>query len=91
MSDAEIRLNLISMPCWTYKEIMAYTNTNSKTTAIKIKNRATNLFGGKVPYGSQYVKTDSVLQLFGSSREEELKLLKELLNEEELQKVNPNR
>ena len=70
---------------------MQYADITSKTTAIKVKNRATKLFGGEVPYGSQYVKTDSVLRLLGSSREEELRLLKELLNEEELQKISLDR
>ena len=58
--EVKKRIELVAMPCWTYKEIMQYADIDSKTTAIKIKNRATNLFGGKVPYGSQYVKTDSV-------------------------------
>lgn len=81
--------SLLSMPCWTYKEIMLYdTKIKSKATAIKVKNRAIKEFDGSVSYGTQYVKTDSVLSLYGTNREKELNLLKELVNEEELHKTN---
>ena len=65
------------MPVWTYHEIMQYfPHANSKTTAIKIKQRAIKEYQGSVSYGTEYVKTDSVLALIGTSREKELSILK---------------
>ena len=81
MEKVKRKLDLITMPCWTYKEIMEYTGTASKTTAIKIKNRAIKLYGGEVAYGTQYVSTNSVLMLMGTTRERELELLKGAFNE----------
>ena len=66
---------LLETPAWTYKEIMDYFGVKSKTTAIRIKNRAINEKDGAVPYGTKYVKADSVLALFGTSREAEKALL----------------
>ena len=75
--------DLILMPCWTYREIMEYFGIKSKTTAIKIKNRAIKDQFGSVPYGSQFVKTDSVLALYGTSREREIRLYEKRLCEED--------
>ena len=66
------RAELLSMPTWTYREIMLYLGVKSKTTAIRIKARAIKENGGGVPFGSKYVKTDSVLALYGTSRKQEL-------------------
>ena len=66
------RAELLSMPTWTYREIMLFTGVKSKTTAIRIKDRAISENGGAVPFGSKYVKTDSVLALYGTSRKQEL-------------------
>lgn len=71
--------DLLSMSVWTYREIMKYnTKIRSKTTAIKIKNMAVKEFDGAVPYGSKYVKTDSVLNCFGTTREKEIERLRQL-------------
>lgn len=67
---------LLLKPVWDYKDIMLYTNVKSKTTALAIKKKAQKYFNGFVPYGTQYVKSDSVLAIYGTSREKELKLVK---------------
>ena len=90
MEKVKRKLDLITMPCWTYKEIMEYTGVCSKTTAIKIKKRAVRMFGGEVPYGDQYIATEAVLLLLGTTRKTEITLLKEALNEEELQQADIN-
>lgn len=65
------------MPAWTYHEIKEYfSNIKSKTTAIRIKQRAIKEMNGAVPYGTEYVKTDSVLALYGTTREKELSIIK---------------
>ena len=70
---------LLSRFVWTYHEIMDYfPHVKSKTTAIRIKKRAIQEYNGSVPYGTEYVKTDSVLALFGTSREQELKIINEV-------------
>ena len=66
------KIELLQMPTWTYREIMLYVGVKSKTTAIRIKDRAIKENGGGVPFGSKYVKTDSVLALYGTSRKQEL-------------------
>lgn len=66
------KADLLNMPAWTYREIMLYTGVKSKTTAIRIKDRAIRENGGSVPFGTKYVKTDSVLALYGTSRKQEL-------------------
>ena len=72
-----MKKDLLYKPVWTYKDIMEWTNVKSKTTALEIKKRAQKDFDGFVPYGSQYVKSDSVLAIFGTSRKQELDLIKE--------------
>ncbi len=68
--------DLLLKPVWDYKDIMLYTNVKSKTTALAIKKKAQKCFNGFVPYGTKYVKSDSVLAIYGTSREKELKLVK---------------
>ena len=88
MESVVNRINLIVQPVWTYKEIMQFDNTiKSPATAIKLKERAIKEKNGTTPYGTKYVKTDSVLALYGTSREEEIKVLRGLLNEKELQEI----
>lgn len=78
------RINLLKKPVWTYKDIIAFDEEiKSPATAIKVKNRAIKEHNGGVLYGTQYVKTDSVLALYGTSRENEIQLLKELINAKE--------
>ena len=67
---------LLFKPVWDYKDIMEWTGVKSKTTAISIKKTAQSKFNGFVPYGTQFVKSDSVLAMFGTSRKEELSLLR---------------
>jgi hypothetical protein len=64
---------LLLKPVWDYKDIMNYFNVKH-TTAYTIKERAIKEFDGAVKIGSQYVKTDSVLSLYGTNRKEELKV-----------------
>ena len=64
---------LLLKPVWDYKDIMSYFGVKT-TYACDIKKRAINEFDGTVKIGSQYVKTDSVLALYGTSRSKELEL-----------------
>jgi len=66
---------LLRLPAWTYREVMEYLGVKSKTTAIRIKQRAICEQAGSVPFGAKYATTDSVLALFGTTREAELSLL----------------
>ena len=72
-----MKTELLLKPVWDYKDIMEYTNVKSKTTALNIKKKAQKDFNGFVPYGTQYVKSDSVLAIYGTSRKQELDLIKE--------------
>lgn len=88
MERREVLLDLLSKSVWTYQDIMKYdSNIKSKPTAIKMKNRAIAEFDGGVAYGLKYAKTDSVLKCYGTTRDEEIKRLREL-NEIDLQKRN---
>ena len=67
---------ILRLPAWTYREIMDYLGVKSKTTAIRIKQRAIDEKGGAVPFGAKYVTANSVLALYGTTREAELALCK---------------
>lgn len=83
MEEVVKRINLLKKPTWTYKDIMEFdTEIKSSTTAIKVKDRAIKEQSGEVPFGTKYVKADSVLALYGTTREHEIRLLRELMNEE---------
>ncbi len=71
------KTELLLKPVWDYKDIMSWTCVKSKTTALAIKKKAQKEFNGYVPYGTQFVKSDSVLAIYGTSRKQELDLIKE--------------
>lgn len=83
------KINLLSKNVWSYRDIMDYFGV-SKPTAIKAKNTAIKCYGGKVSYGSNFAKIDSVLELYSTNRLTEIKKLKEMMSEEtkSLSKVN---
>jgi hypothetical protein len=74
------KMSLLSSPTWSYQEIMKYFEV-CKSTALKIKKRAIKEKNGGIKYGSNLVKTDSVLSLYGTSREHEILILNKI-NEE---------
>lgn len=65
---------LVLKPIWTYRDIMAYFNIKSKTTASKIKNKAIKEHGGGIKFSTKYVKSEAVLALYGTSREREIEI-----------------
>ena len=67
--------DLVLKPSWTCEDIMNALDC-SRSEAFKIKERAIKEHNGIVPYSRAYVTSDSVLALFGTSREKEFKLLK---------------
>lgn len=71
----EERKKLLLKPVWDYKDIMKYFDVK-QTFAYSIKERAIKECDGTVRIGNQYVKTNSVLALYGTSREEELEVIK---------------
>jgi len=86
-AELQAKYQMLTCVSWTYKEIMSYfPHIKSKTTAIKIKNRAIQECDGKVKFGDNLVLADSVLKLMGTSREKEIeviaKAIKELGNNE---------
>lgn len=76
--EVKNKLELLSKPVWTYRDIMAYYGY-SKPTAIKAKNTAIKAYNGKVSYGNQYATIDSVLELFGTNRITEIEKLKQMI------------
>jgi len=69
------KLDLLLKNAWTYKDIKEYFNVGT-TKAINIKNRAIKEFDGVIPFSTQYVKCESVMILFGTTRESELKAIR---------------
>ena len=67
------RIELLTKPWWSYKEIMSYFNV-CKNIAIKIKNKAANA-GGLNIYHSEQVSRDKVMELQGTTTEREMDLL----------------
>ena len=78
MINLTTKQELLSKPFWSYRDIMQYLNV-SKTTAISIKKRAIKEKSGGVEYGDNFVKADSVLKLYGTSRSEEIEAVKKLI------------
>jgi hypothetical protein len=78
---------LLLKPVWDYKDIMNYFGVKH-TTAYTIKERAIKEFDGTVKFGTQFVKTDSVLALYGTSRKQELDTIKVLENDDEDIRMN---
>lgn len=76
--EVKNKLELLSKPVWTYRDIMNYYGY-SKPTAIKAKNNAIKSHNGKVSYGNQYATIDSVLELFGTNRITEIEKLKQMI------------
>lgn len=70
------KIELLQKPVWTYKDIMCFFGRFGKTKANDIKNKVIEN-GGGIKYSTKYVKTESVLNYFGTTREEEIKVLKE--------------
>jgi hypothetical protein len=62
---------LLLKPVWDYTDIMNYFDIKH-SQAYLIKERAIKENDGSVKIGSKYVKTDSVLALYGTSRKQEL-------------------
>ena len=56
------KIELLSKPTWSVQEIMNWCEV-SRSTAYKIKDRAVKEFDGAIKYGTERVKTDSVLAL----------------------------
>lgn len=85
-AELQAKYQMLTSVSWTYQDIMTYfPHIKSKTTAIKIKNRAIDECGGKVKFGDHLVLVDSVLRLMGTSQKQEIeviaKAIKELGNE----------
>ncbi len=76
---AEERLDSLSQPYWSYKEIMDYYNCKS-TKAAEIKKKAIEKYNGAVMYHADKVGIDAVLHVMGSSLEEEIAKQQKIIN-----------
>ena len=70
--NIEEKKELLLKPVWTFTDIQKYLEC-SPQKAYQIKKKVSEY--GSVPYGKHLVKTDAVLALYGTSREQELKTL----------------
>lgn len=77
------KIDLLSKPIWSLKELMDYFGIKSRTTGIRVKNQAFMEHYGATPYGHQYVRREAILAVYGVNASEETKKLKEMLNEED--------
>lgn len=78
------KYELLSKPSWTYRDIQSYFGIKGRSTAIRLKNRAINENCGAVVYGTQYASIDSILGLFGTTREREIEIIRKQLNEKKV-------
>jgi hypothetical protein len=76
---AEERLDSLSEPYWSYKEIMDYFNCKS-TKAAEIKKKAIKEHNGAVQYHADKVSIDAVLRVMGSSLDEEIAKQQKIIN-----------
>lgn len=76
------RISLLSKSAWNWRDITKYyPHIKSKPTAIKVKNMAIKNHNGTVPYGSEFATSESILNLFGSSRLEEIQKINKIILE----------
>lgn len=73
------KVELLTTPAWSLKQLMGYLDIKSRATGIKLKEKAINQYGGSVPYGHQYVKRDAILEMLGTDYKRELEVLNEIL------------
>jgi len=78
----QTKIGLLSKSAWSYRDIMQYFKV-SAPTATNLKNRAIETYDGTVPYGSNFATTESILKLFGTSRQREIDLLNKMILEAE--------
>ena len=67
------KIKILEKPYWDYLDISAYLECG-KTKASQIKSNA-SINGGSIEYFPKYVKINSVLALFGTTREIEIQNL----------------
>ena len=80
---------LLLKPMWSYLDIMEYCGCKKDKAYLYMKI-AREKFGGALRYEPSMVSADSVLAIFGTTREREIEILKKggKKLEEELQKRN---
>lgn len=81
----EDKLEILTTPAWSLKQLMSYLGIKSRTTASRIKERAIKEYNGSVPYGNQYVKRDAILEMYGTTYEKETEILNEVLLKRNIQ------
>lgn len=81
----EEKVELLTTPAWSLKQLMDYLGIKSRTTGARVKERAFNEYNGRVPYGNQYVRRDAILAMYGTTYEKEMEILNEVLYKRNLQ------
>lgn len=83
MSTLQRKIELLSKPAWDYKDVMEYFDIKAPNSAYKIMNSA-RANGGAIKFKNNMVTSNSVLELYGTTRTQELEILKGKNNEKEL-------
>lgn len=82
-NEIEKKIELLMSPLWNSADIAVYFNV-SQATAYRIREEVKEKFGSS-SYGKKYVNRDSVLKLYDTSAESEIKKLRLFIaNEKEL-------
>ena len=77
------RRELLLTPVWSYKHICEYVGCKT-TKAIELKNIAVKQFGGAVKYLPNMVKRNAVLELLGTTFDNEIKAIRKENDEKTL-------
>lgn len=77
------KIVLLTKPYWNYKDIMFYVEVK-KTRAYGIMGECKNHHDGIIRYMGDCVTADSVMSFLGTTREKEIKLIREIYGKEEL-------
>ena len=78
------RTELLQKPIWSYHDICEYVKCKT-TKAIELKKIAISKFNGAVKYLPNMVKRNAVLEMLGTTFEEEIKAFRKEQNEEIIQ------
>ena len=75
INNVNRKLELLTQSVWSIKDIVEYYGC-SRAKAGRVKNKAMTEKNGTTPYGEKYVLVDSVLEIYGTSRKQEIDVLR---------------
>lgn len=81
------KISLLTKPYWNYKDIMFYCDVK-KTRAYGIMGECKDHHDGIIRYMGDCVTADSVMSFLGTTREKEIRIIREIYDEQKELHIN---